>query len=127
MSVRKTAESTEAQDGVRQPEYPAFAMPFKVQPFISAETLLGLEVITTGMQNMRRMMDTARHLMRMQQDALIEIARVQCSGNYAARIPNPEAVNALQDAAQAYSRVGEAWLKAQRTALEMVAHPETHH
>ncbi len=127
MSVRKTPNSDNAQAGAEQDEKPLLAMPSLMTPFLGAGAMLGLEAVTAGMQNWRRMMDTARSLMRMQQDAMLEIARAQCSGRYAASIPHAEAVNTLQDAAKVYERVGEAWLQAQRAAFETVAHPDDVH
>lgn len=97
---------------------------FGAPPFMSASALLGLNAMNAQVRIWRTWFDAAHNLMRMQQDAALELARSQIAGRTdaapdGAGILNPNALTqAMESTSHAYETLGAAWLDAQRSAYE---------
>ena len=88
-------------------------------PFASASALLGLNAMNAQMRIWRTWFDAAQHLMRMQQDAALELARTQLAGRKEPTPDSPDALTqAMESTSHAYESLGQAWLDAQRSAYE---------
>lgn len=88
-------------------------------PFASASALLGLNALSAQVRIWRTWFDAAHNLVRMQQDAALELARVQLTGRKDAAPNSPDALTqAMESTSHAYETLGAAWLDAQRSAYE---------
>jgi hypothetical protein len=88
-------------------------------PFLSATALLGVNALSAQMRVWRTWFDAAHNLMRMQQDAALEMARSQLSRGESKLPDNPSALTqAMESTSHAYESLGAAWLDAQRSAYE---------
>lgn len=92
---------------------------FGAPPFASASALLGLNAMNAQMRIWRTWFDAAHNLVRMQQDAALELARTQLAGRKDATPDSPDALTqAMESTSHAYESLGAAWLDAQRSAYE---------
>lgn len=88
-------------------------------PFLSATALLGVNALSAQVRVWRTWFDAAHNLMRMQQDAALEMARSQLSKNETKLPDSPSALTqAMESTSHAYESLGAAWLDAQRSAYE---------
>ena len=85
----------------------------------SASALLGLNAMNAQMRIWRTWFDAAHNLVRMQQDAALELARTQLAGRKDVAPDSPDALTqAMESTSHAYESLGAAWLDAQRSAYE---------
>jgi|GEM_PF-1948304 len=92
---------------------------FGAPPLASASVLLGLNAMNAQMHIWRTWFDAAHNLMRMQQDAALELARAQLVGRKGATPVAPDVLaQTMESTSHAYESLGAAWLDAQRSAFE---------
>lgn len=125
MSAREKPNSLKT-DHLDGPEYP-IGVPATVTPFLSATSLLSFNAFEAGMRNWRTLMDSTRNLMRLQQDAMIEMTRAQFAGVESNASPQRQLTESFHTAAQMYERMGSAWLDAQQSALDSLTHSDVRH
>jgi len=88
-------------------------------PFASASALLGLNAMSAQVRIWRTWFDAAHNLARMQQDAVLELARSQLSGRKETAPDSADALTqAMESTSHAYESLGQAWLDAQRSAYQ---------
>jgi hypothetical protein len=98
---------------------PQSMLKFGAPPFASASVLLGLNALNAQIRIWRTWFDAAHNLVRMQQDAALELARTQLVGRRDAAPDSQDALTqAMESTSHAYESLGAAWLDAQRSAYE---------
>jgi len=105
-----------------EPPTPDALLKAGAPPFVSATALLGLNALSAQMRIWRTWCDASRNLMRMQQDAALDLARSQLAGREKSAPEDASALTqAMESTSHAYETLGAAWLDAQRSAYEALA------